>query len=256
LATVAPATPRWLARRPLLPASSTAPPARWAAIPARFTGVQRAHPVLATRSRCSGASTTAAAPLRPTAPMSEPPNQAARPRSCNERARVLFWAMPATSCALLLAWWAPAGAVGVPFRFAAPGQVLPGVSGVDSGGVSWSSIPALASFTALRREYRPVPVSNDNCGIGDGHGLFMKSQGRAIRRKPTCLRGALALPAISSRAINPQFTAGLGGAARAWHAHQPAGPTARPMPACLACAGMAGRGYIEVGRSDRVSLVE
>jgi hypothetical protein len=58
------------------------PPARWAAIPARFTGVQRAQPALATRSRWSGASTTAAAPLRPTTPISEPPNQGARRRSC------------------------------------------------------------------------------------------------------------------------------------------------------------------------------
>src|SRR5215207_6697527 len=73
LATVAVATPRWLARRPLLPASSTAPPARWAAIPARLTGVQRAQPALATRRRWSGWSTTAAAPLSPTAPISEPP---------------------------------------------------------------------------------------------------------------------------------------------------------------------------------------
>src|SRR5215207_1693381 len=65
------------------------PPARWAAIPARLTGVQRAQPALATRRRCSAGSTAAAAPFRPTAPISEPPNQAASPTSCKERERVL-----------------------------------------------------------------------------------------------------------------------------------------------------------------------
>src|SRR5512133_2753710 len=102
LATVAPATPRWVARRLLLPATSTAPPATCAAIPARFTGVQRAQPALATRSRWPGWSTTAAAPLSPTAPISEPPNQVARPRSCNERARVLSWVTPTASFACLV----------------------------------------------------------------------------------------------------------------------------------------------------------
>src|SRR4029450_5830611 len=65
---VAVATRRWPARRLLLATSSTLPPAIWAAIPARLTGVQRAQPALATRSRCCGWSTTAAAPLSPTAP--------------------------------------------------------------------------------------------------------------------------------------------------------------------------------------------
>jgi hypothetical protein len=53
------------------------------------SGVQRAQPVLATRRRWVGSWTTAAAPLTPAAPISEPPNQAARPRSCRVRARVL-----------------------------------------------------------------------------------------------------------------------------------------------------------------------
>src|SRR5215207_6014433 len=86
---VAWATPCWPVTRPLLAASRTVPPARWAAMPARLTGVQRFQPALATSSRCLGSWTWAAAPLRPTAPMSDPPNQVARPRSCRERARVL-----------------------------------------------------------------------------------------------------------------------------------------------------------------------
>src|SRR5215207_9237321 len=82
-------TPCWPASRPLLAPVSTTPPARWAAMPARFSGVQRAQPELATRSRWLGSWTTAAAPLTPVAPISEPPNQAARPTSCRVRARVL-----------------------------------------------------------------------------------------------------------------------------------------------------------------------
>src|SRR5215203_4084992 len=89
LTTVAWVTPCWLATRPLLAPSSTAPPATWAAIPARLTGVQRFQPELATRSRCLGSSTSAAAPLSPTAPISEPPNQVASPRSCRDRETVL-----------------------------------------------------------------------------------------------------------------------------------------------------------------------
>src|SRR5215217_3037022 len=97
LVMVAVATPRWLATRPLLAASRIVPPARWAAIPAKFTGVHRAQPALATRRRCWGWSTAAAAPLSPTAPISDPPNQAARPTSCRLRARVLSFAMPCIS---------------------------------------------------------------------------------------------------------------------------------------------------------------
>src|SRR4030095_4329740 len=89
LTMVAWGTPRWLATRPLLAPSSTAPPARWAAMPARLTGVQRFQPAVATRSRCLGSSPWPAAPLSPTAPISEPPNQVARPRSCRERETVL-----------------------------------------------------------------------------------------------------------------------------------------------------------------------
>src|SRR4029450_10969321 len=81
--------PCWPATRPLLAPSSTAPPATCAAMPARLTGVQRFQPASATRSRCLGSSTWAAAPLRPTAPISEPPNQVARPRSWRERETVL-----------------------------------------------------------------------------------------------------------------------------------------------------------------------
>src|SRR5215207_6836881 len=89
------ATPCWPASRPLLAPVRTAPPARWAAIPARFKGVQRAQPLLATRSRWVGSWTTEAAPLTPVAPISEPPNQLASPRSCRVRATVLsVGAMP------------------------------------------------------------------------------------------------------------------------------------------------------------------
>src|SRR4029450_10588708 len=68
-------------------------------MPARLTGVQRFQPAVATRSRCLGSSTWAAAPLRPTAPISEPPNQGARPKSCRERGPVLSAAM-----VVLLQW--------------------------------------------------------------------------------------------------------------------------------------------------------
>src|SRR5664280_1086117 len=56
---------------------------------ARFTGVHRPQPALATRARWEGSSTAAAAPLTPIAPISEPPNQAATPRSCSDRATVV-----------------------------------------------------------------------------------------------------------------------------------------------------------------------
>src|SRR6266542_3560760 len=58
-------------------------------MPARFSGVQRAQPVLATRRRSVGSWTAAAVPFTPAAPISEPPNQAAKPTSCSVRARVL-----------------------------------------------------------------------------------------------------------------------------------------------------------------------
>src|SRR5215210_6269786 len=75
--------------RPLLPAVRMSEPAMWAPMATRFTGVQRFQPALATRARCSLRSTSAAAPFTPMAPISEPPNHAARPTSERERARVL-----------------------------------------------------------------------------------------------------------------------------------------------------------------------
>src|SRR5215211_239031 len=69
--------------------SSLAPRARDQAVAARAAPVRAVLATLATRSRCLGSSTSAAAPFSPTAPISEPPNQAARPRSCRERETVL-----------------------------------------------------------------------------------------------------------------------------------------------------------------------
>src|SRR4029450_9436205 len=110
LTTVAWATPCWLATRPLLAPRRISPPATWAVMPARLTGVQRFQPALATRSRCLGSSTWAAAPLRPTAPISEPPNQVASPRSCRERETVLS----AVMSLLLGACWEGSRAAGGP----------------------------------------------------------------------------------------------------------------------------------------------
>src|SRR4029453_2318167 len=110
LTTVAWPTPCWLATRPLLAASRIKPPATCAAMPARLTGVQRFQPEFATRSRCLGSSTSAAAPLSPTAPISEPPNQVASPRSCRERETVLS----AVTVLLLRTWRSGAGTAGWP----------------------------------------------------------------------------------------------------------------------------------------------
>jgi hypothetical protein len=74
-ATVEAPTPFWLATRPLFAYSSPARPTRCAAIAPRLTGVQRFQPAFATRSRSFGSATSAAAPLMPTAPASDPPNQ-------------------------------------------------------------------------------------------------------------------------------------------------------------------------------------
>src|SRR5512133_99945 len=121
LATVAWATPCWPATRPLLAASRTVPPTTWAAMPARLTGVQRSQPEFATRSRCLGSSTSAAAPFSPTAPISEPPNQVARPRSCKDRETVLSAAIPL----LLRTWRSGAGSAGWPAAPAPVGVVRP-----------------------------------------------------------------------------------------------------------------------------------
>ncbi len=48
---------------------------------AALTGAHFAHPTDATRARSCGSRTAPAAPFTPTAPISEPPNQAAAPRS-------------------------------------------------------------------------------------------------------------------------------------------------------------------------------
>ena len=46
-------------------------------MPTKFTGVHRAHAAFATRSRSFSSGTSAAAPLKPTAPADEPPPGAA-----------------------------------------------------------------------------------------------------------------------------------------------------------------------------------
>ncbi|WP_198141619.1 hypothetical protein [Micromonospora sp. ATCC 39149] len=81
-------TPDWASIRGLSVASSPTAPARCAPIAAALTGVHRAHPAEATGSRWVESLICVAAPLTPSAPISEPPNQAARPRSCIERRAV------------------------------------------------------------------------------------------------------------------------------------------------------------------------
>src|SRR5687768_5172546 len=83
------ATPFWPTIRPLLAVVSLVAPTTCAPMAAAFTGVQRPHPEFATRARSVGSDTSELAPLRPTAPISDPPNQAARPTSCMVRASVL-----------------------------------------------------------------------------------------------------------------------------------------------------------------------
>jgi hypothetical protein len=57
---------------------------------AAFTGAHFAQPEDEIRSVAVSVSPSSlAAPLRPTAPIREPPNQAASPRSCRLRMRVL-----------------------------------------------------------------------------------------------------------------------------------------------------------------------
>jgi len=61
---------------------------RWAPIAAALTGAHFAHPADATRARSCGSRTAPAAPFTPIAPISEPPNQAAAPRSWRDRTTV------------------------------------------------------------------------------------------------------------------------------------------------------------------------
>src|SRR5215212_6888688 len=77
LATVEAATPCCAATRPRLAYSRPAPPTRCAAMPTKFSGVHRAHAAFATRSRSFSSGTSAAAPLKPTAPANQPPPGAA-----------------------------------------------------------------------------------------------------------------------------------------------------------------------------------
>src|SRR5215208_7669281 len=65
------------------------PPMRCAPIATALTGAHLPHPTAATLARSCGSRTDAAAPLTPTAPIREPPKQAAAPRACRERTRVL-----------------------------------------------------------------------------------------------------------------------------------------------------------------------
>jgi sugar lactone lactonase YvrE len=60
---------------------------------ATLTGVHFAQPAEATRARCVASVTAAPAPFSPTAPISDPPNQAAIPTSCSDRTTVLLSAI-------------------------------------------------------------------------------------------------------------------------------------------------------------------
>src|SRR3954463_13149117 len=53
-----------------------------------LTGAHFAQPTAATLAPSCESRTAAAAPLTPTAPINEPPNHAAAPRSCRERTTV------------------------------------------------------------------------------------------------------------------------------------------------------------------------
>jgi hypothetical protein len=66
-------------------------------MPTKFTGVHRAHAAFATRSRSFSSGTSAAAPLKPTAPANDPPNHIPRPRSCRLRTTVWRSDMPETT---------------------------------------------------------------------------------------------------------------------------------------------------------------
>ena len=79
----------WPARRASLPKISPAPPTPCATHAANCTGAPRFQPAVATGIRFFGSLTVAAARLSPTAPMTEPPNQAADPMSCGLRTRVV-----------------------------------------------------------------------------------------------------------------------------------------------------------------------
>src|ERR1700759_5701779 len=78
-------TPAWLR----CASSKPAPPTRCAPIAAADTGAHRAQPDEATFARSSGLLTSFDAPFTETAPIREPPNQAAPPRSCRDRMTVL-----------------------------------------------------------------------------------------------------------------------------------------------------------------------
>src|SRR5579875_4127993 len=82
-------TPAWLRTRSRWASSRPAPPTRWAPIAAAENGVHRAQPDEATLARSSGLLTSFDAPLTATAPIREPPNQAAAPTSCRDRMIVL-----------------------------------------------------------------------------------------------------------------------------------------------------------------------
>jgi len=81
-------TPDWPLTRPRLARIRPSPPTRCAPIAAAENGAHRAHPDAATRTRSPESITFLDAPLRPTAPIREPPNQTAAPKSCRDRTRV------------------------------------------------------------------------------------------------------------------------------------------------------------------------
>src|SRR5690606_29757140 len=94
LATVEAPTPFWFITRSRLAPSSPAPPTRCAPIAARLSGAHLSHPAPEMRiDSLSPLDSWSAALFSPTAPMREPPNHAARPRSCSPRTTVLRWAI-------------------------------------------------------------------------------------------------------------------------------------------------------------------
>ena len=89
LTTVFPRVPSWWSARSRLARSRPAPPTTWAPMATAWNGAQRPQPALATAARSFSSRTVPAAPLRPTAPIRVPPNQAAAPRSWRVRTSVL-----------------------------------------------------------------------------------------------------------------------------------------------------------------------
>ena len=142
-------TPFWPRTRLVLPSSSGAEPPTWRAMAARFTGVHRAQPALATLIRSTGSSTVAAAPFTPTAPMRDPPNQAASPSSCAVRARVFVCGMgrgyPSRPAACVRAGDGAGAPPGARYGWLLPGGVAEWLRQGPAKPCTAGSIPAAAS---------------------------------------------------------------------------------------------------------------